>query len=186
MRLFVAIELSEVVRRVLAETQRKLGASCPDVRWIAAEQLHLTVKFLGEVADSDVDSVCQAVARAASSSRPFVMWTAECGCFPERGPVRIVWTKAVEESGLLAGCVEAVEAQIEPLGFPREHRPFAAHITIGRVKDDRSRGRLRSQVEAHQTKSVEQEVTSLTLMASKLSPKGSIYTAVSRAKLGAV
>jgi 2'-5' RNA ligase len=184
MRIFIAIELSESVKKSLYRTQHTLKDSCPDVRWIPAEQLHLTVKFLGEVADSDVDAACQAMARAAAASKPFTMRTQECGCFPERGSVRIVWTKAADEGGLLARCVEAVEAQIEPLGFPREHRPFAAHITIGRVRDDKSKGRLRAMVEAHRGANVEQEVASLTLMSSELSPKGSTYAAVSRSKLG--
>jgi len=185
MRLFVAIELSEAVRKALSATQEKLKPQCPDVRWIQPEQLHLTVKFLGEVADGDVTGVSQAVEQAAAESKPFTMRTGECGCFPERGAVRIVWTRVDEEGGLLAGCVAAVEAQIEPLGFPREHRPFAAHLTIGRVRDDRSRGKLREVVQTHRGKEVEQDVLSLTLMASALSPKGSTYTAVSRAKLGA-
>lgn len=185
MRLFVAIEVSDPVRKLLSATQANLRSMCPDVRWIPAEQLHLTVKFLGEVADGDVMAVSQAMTRAAAKSEPFEMRTGECGCFPERGAVRIVWTRTVEERGILAGCVAAVEAQIEPLGFPREHRPFAAHITIGRVREDRSRGKLREFVGASRGKVVEQEVSSLTLMSSVLSPKGSTYTVVSRAKLGA-
>ena len=185
MRLFVAIELSEPVRKALSDTQAALKRVCGDVRWIPSEQLHLTVKFLGEVTDNDVVAVSEAMASAAAASKPFAMRIGENGCFPERGAVRIVWTKADEESGLLAGCVAAVEAQIEPLGFPREHRTFAAHITIGRVREDRSQGKVRALVQAHRGKVVEQDVLSLTLMSSALSPKGSTYTAVSRAKLGA-
>ena len=184
MRLFVAIELSEAVRKALSGTQAKLKPQCPDVRWIPAEQLHLTVKFLGEVADGDVAAVSRGLELAAVEARPFSMRTCECGCFPDRGAVRIVWTKAVEKGGHLAGCVAAVEAQIEPLGFPREHRPFAAHITIGRVREDRSRGNLREVIQMHRGKEVEQDVMSLTLMSSALSPKGSTYAAVSRANLG--
>jgi RNA 2',3'-cyclic 3'-phosphodiesterase len=185
MRLFVAIELSQAARRALSATQEKLKSQCPDVRWILPEQLHLTVKFLGDVADGDVVTVSEALEQAAVQAKPFIMRTGECGCFPERGAVRIVWTKAVEEHGLLAECVAAVEAQIEPLGFPREHRPFAAHITIGRVREDRSQGKLREIVQANRGKEIDQDVLSLTLMSSALSPKGSTYTAVSRAKLGA-
>lgn len=184
MRLFVAIELSEVVRRVLAATQAGLKPRCQDVRWTPSEQLHLTVKFLGDVGDGDVAAVCEAMASAASESKPFLIRTGESGCFPERGAVRIVWTSMVEERGLLAGCIAAVEARFEPLGFPREHRPFAAHVTIGRVRDDRTEGKLREIVQAHRGKGIEQDVLSLTLMASALSPKGSTYTVVSRAKLG--
>lgn len=185
MRLFVAIELSEAVRKALSAAQEALQKKCPDVRWIAPEQLHLTIKFLGEVADGDVSPVSEALARAAAMASPFSMRFGGFGCFPEGGPVRIVWAGAIEESRSLAKCVEAVEAQIEPVGFPREDRPFAAHITIGRVREDKSRGQLRKAVQSYRGREVEQQISSLTLMASKLSPKGSTYTAVSRATLGA-
>lgn len=185
MRLFVAIELSDAVRKSLSNMQTAMKRSCSDVRWIPAEQLHLTVKFLGDVADGDVPAVSQAVIDAAADSKPFVMRTSECGCFPEGGAVRIVWVSVTAEQELLAGCVAAVEAQLEPLGFPREHRPFAAHITIGRVKEDRSRGGLRTVVRAHRPAVMEEDVSSLTLMSSVLSPKGSTYVPVMRAKLGA-
>jgi len=183
MRLFVAIELSDEVRKALSQTQAALKRDCPDVRWIPPEQLHLTVKFLGEVADGDVNEACKAMERAAEQSKPFTMRTGDCGCFPERGPVRIVWTRCVEDRDLLAGCVAAVEAQFEPLGFPPERRPFAAHITIGRVRDDRSQDSLRSKVAAARGNSMEQEVSLLMMMSSTLSPRGSIYTGVSRANL---
>ena len=185
MRLFVAIELSEAVRKALSDTQAALKRVSQDVKWIPPEQLHLTVKFLGDVADVDVAEVSKAMTKATAAAQPFAMQTGECGCFPERGAVRIVWTKAMDVSGHLAGCVAAVEAQIEPLGFTREDRTFAAHITIGRVREDRSRGKLRELVQVQRGKVVEQDVMSLTLMSSVLSPKGSTYTAVSRAKLGA-
>lgn len=185
MRLFVAIELSEELRRALRRTQDALRPKGPDVRWIPAEQLHLTVKFLGEVADRDVAGVSEAMVQAAAVSAPFDLELVKCGCFPERGAVRIVWAGAREAQGVLAGCVEQVEARLEPLGFPREQRAFAPHITMGRVKDDRSAGLLRRSVEACRIATMTQGVSSLTLMASKLSPKGSIYTPVIRAEFGA-
>lgn len=184
MRLFVAIELSDTVRKSLVATQAGLKRKCPDVRWTQPEQLHLTVKFLGEVPESDVVAVSRAVSEAAAVSKAFVMQVRECGCFPERGAVRIVWVGARSERGALAECVAAVEAQVEPLGFPREHRPFAGHITIGRVREDRSTGAIRSAVADLAQPILEQDVSSLALMSSELSPRGSAYTVISRAKLG--
>ena len=70
MRLFVAIELSEAVRKALSDTQSALKRVCGDVRWIPSEQLHLTVKFLGEVTDNDVVAVSEAMASAAAASKP--------------------------------------------------------------------------------------------------------------------
>jgi 2'-5' RNA ligase len=183
-RLFVAIEFDDAVRDVLHKAQQALAQQCDGVRWVPAHQLHLTVKFLGEVPDRQVDSVAQAVARAASQARPCTLAVEGCGCFPPRGAVRIVWAGGREDSGALVQCVEAVERELESSGFPRERRRFSPHVTIGRVREDRSGGRLRDSVVAHSFPPQEQPVKSLTLMSSVLSPKGPTYARVSTAALG--
>lgn len=184
MRLFIAIEFSDEVRSTLSEVQAGLAPKCEGVRWIPAEQVHLTVKFLGEVPDRDVNKVAEAVARAAATATPCGLAIAGCGCFPPRGPVRIVWAGGSEGTGALLQCVEGVETELAQLGYPKERRPFSPHITIGRVKEDRSGGRLRSAVEDHTYPSVEEAISSITVMSSVLSPKGPTYTPVSRTKLG--
>jgi len=184
MRLFVAIELSGSVRAVVKAVQDGLRPSCDGVRWVPVHQVHLTAKFLGEVSDAKVAGVSEAVARAAKAAAPFTMEVAGCGCFPPRGPARIVWVGLREESGALVRCVDVVEEELARLGFAKERRPFSPHVTIGRVRDDRSHGGIRSAVEAFTFDSVEQSVSSITLMSSVLSPKGPTYTAVSKTNLG--
>lgn len=183
MRLFVAILLDEAVREALAKLQLAIAQRCDGVRWIPAEQLHLTAKFLGEVRDRDVPEVCQAVERAAARAA-FTIELAGAGCFPERGPVRIVWAGARCESDGMVECVEAVTAELEKIGFPRERRPWSAHVTIGRVREDRSRGQIRSAVEAVRLEPVDQPVNAVCVMSSVLSPKGPTYSVVSTSHLG--
>ena len=184
MRLFVAIELGEANRSRLARLQGSLERKCRGVRWVQEHQLHMTVKFLGDVPDGQVPDVSAALELAASSGKPFTMDLQGAGCFPTRGPVRIVWSGATETSGALTQCVAAVEDELESLGFPRERRPFSPHITIGRVRFDDSDGRIRSAVNAAAYENMVQAVKSLTLMSSALSPKGPAYSVVSRANLG--
>ena len=184
MRLFVAIELSLQARSALRAAQDALRPRSGDVRWTPPEQLHLTAKFLGEVPDGQARDVAEAITRAATASMPFNMSVGGCGCFPPRGAVRIVWAGADEPTGALPACIDAVESELADLGFERERRPFSPHITIGRVKEDRSAGRLRSLVEKHELPPVLQPVATLTLMSSVLSPKGAQYTAVKTARLG--
>ena len=184
MRLFVAIEFADHVRSALKDIQVALGSQCDGVRWIPVEQVHVTVKFLGEVPDPKVMNVADAVARAAARVTPFTMELGGCGCFPPRGPARIVWAGLHEESGELARCAEAVETELEELGFRRERRSFSPHVTIGRVREDRSHGRIRSAADAFVFEPVDQDVSSITLMSSVLSPKGPTYTAVSKTNLG--
>ncbi|MGD2108158.1 MAG: RNA 2',3'-cyclic phosphodiesterase [Phycisphaerae bacterium] len=184
MRLFVAITLDEAVRNALGKVQNELRSRCEGVRWVPVHQLHMTVKFLGDVPDRDVAGVSRAVAAAAEESKPFRLKIEGCGCFPERGSVRIVWAGADEPTGALTQCVHAVEHKLEVAGFPRERRPFSPHLTIGRVREDRSYGRIRAAVDAHAFAANEQSVASLVLMSSVLSPKGPTYTPVSTANLG--
>lgn len=184
MRLFVAITLDEAVRSALGKVQADLEGRCDGVRWIPSHQVHLTAKFLGEVPDGDVAAVGEAVAAAAVQAVPFDIQIAGCGCFPPRGQVRIVWVGAAEPTGALLRCVEAVECELERLGYAKERRRFSPHLTIGRVREDRSGGRIRAAVDAETLQSLEQSVSSLTLMSSVLSPKGPTYTPVATANLG--
>ena len=98
--------------------------------------------------------------------------------------MRIVWAGAVDTPGALLRCVEGVEKRLEDVGYPRERKRFSPHITIGRVREDRSGGRVRSVVEEYALDRLEQSVSTLTLMSSVLSPKGPTYTPVSKTKLG--
>jgi 2'-5' RNA ligase len=88
-----------------------------------------------------------------------------------------------DQAGALLRCVEAVETDLEAVGFERERRRFSAHITLGRLREDRSAGSLRGAVEATNLEAIDQDVTSLVLMSSILSPKGPTYSIVSRAML---
>lgn len=184
MRLFVALTLSDETVRALTVAQGELERSCRGVRWVKPEQLHVTMKFLGEVADANVPEVCDALAMAAGECSSASVEIGNCGCFPPRGPVRIVW------AGMTAGGEEPVqwarqlEDAMESIGFAREQRPFSPHITIGRVKVDNSGGRIRAAVEGHRFGPIGQRFDGLTLMSSVLSPSGPSYTAVSRAPLG--
>lgn len=183
-RLFVAIELEDGVRSRLDTVRSKLARACDGVRWIPAEQLHVTVKFLGEVADEDVAETADAMARSAASVSPFSMDVVGCGCFPGRGPVRIVWAGLRDESGMLLQTAKVVEEELELLGFAKEKRPFSSHVTIGRVRSDGSNGRIRAATEKGTFEPVSQLVGSITLMSSVLSSKGPAYAAVRTVDLG--
>ncbi len=184
MRLFVALLLSECVRAALARVQAKLARSCEMVRWIPTEHLHMTVKFLGEVPKSDVAIVSEAIAQATVRAAPCTMEIACAGCFPSGGPVRIVWAGARDTSEVLDRCVEAVTSELAQIGFAPERRPWSAHITLGRVRDDRTGGRIRAAVDRVSFEAMEQSVEAFALMSSVLSSKGPTYSVVSSASLG--
>jgi 2'-5' RNA ligase len=177
MRLFVAIELGREIKRELAAVQVRLPAAVAKtagLRWTNPENLHLTMKFLGEV--QEVASACEAARIAAEGSAAFEMELGECGCFPPRGKVRIVYAATADRSGGLSDLASRGEAAFEAIGFPREHRPFSPHLTLGRVRDDRSAGRLRDAVTKLACKPLRQKVDSIAVMQSELLPEGPRYT----------
>lgn len=184
MRLFVAFLLADDVRAHLKQTCETLARRCPGVRWTPPEQWHVTVQFLGEMADRDVPRIMEALRRGAARSEPFRMSVGGGGCFPPRGPVRIVWAGAVDESGIMGRTVAAIGSAMDEAGFPPEARPWHGHVTLGRVAEDRSGGTLRNAVGGCSISPVVQPVESVSLMSSVLSPGGARYTQVQRVLLG--
>jgi 2'-5' RNA ligase len=171
MRLFFAIELPGSVRQRLAEIAHPpLNA----LKWVSAEQLHVTLKFLGPIADADLPRLLSA-ADAVVRPRPLELRVEGVSLFPERGPVRIVAASVAEASGTLAKLVADLEAAAEPLGVPRENRPFHAHVTLARAKPPVRRDRVIVTVPA-----MSFTVGEFVLMESRLSPKGSTYTVAAR------
>jgi len=184
MRLFAAFLLSESVRSELSRAAAKLARACGGVRWVPAEQLHVTVKFLGDVPDRDVARVVEAMKEGAERAEAFEFGIAGCGCFPPRGPVRIVWAGASEGSEAMTHAANAICEALEAMGFAPESRAWSPHITIGRVKEDSSDGKIRAAAEAYSFPSIRQSVRQVSLMQSTLSPKGSTYVQVGHAALG--
>lgn len=183
-RLFVAWLLDDSVRSALSRIQKKITASCDGVRWVKPEQLHMTVKFLGDVSDASVKEVTDVVARCASICNPFTITLAGCGCFPPNGPVRIVWVGANETTGTMVQNANRMIGVLEKIGFAPEGREWSPHITIGRVRNDRSHGSIRSAVQDCVFDELQQLVNKVSVMASVLSPDGPIYTPINTTDFG--
>ncbi len=183
-RLFVAIELDEAIKKMLARAQRSLSQFDRAVRWVAAPQMHLTLKFLGEVPDDRVADIHAALDLAVADCEPFEVATTAAGCFPPGGRVRTVWVGLGDASGMLARCQSKVEDALAAAGFPPEDRAFSAHLTLGRVKNDDSRGKLRESVTGLKTAAVSQQVETIRLTQSELSSKGPTYTVLGEHRLG--
>lgn len=185
MRCFVAIELCQDVRRKLADLQSWLGHWDRAVRWVRPESIHLTLKFLGEVPDGQIPAICQVVDEVAAVCDPFALTVQGTGCFPPRGPVRIAWVGVDEPTGRLATCQRLCEDAFAKLGFARETRPFAPHLTLARIKDPRKARDLRDRLGTYvdfNAGTVDAE--ELVLFESQLSPEGARYVAVHRAGMG--
>lgn len=182
----MAIELDDSIKRTLRKTAAKLGAFDSVVRWTKPEQMHLTMKFLGDTPDDAAVDVCQAASGIARACKPFD-WTIDaCGCFPPRGKVRIVWVGSGSAAESLCRIAAECEDAYEELGFARESRSFSPHVTLGRVRFDKTGGRLRDAVDGFETQSACQPVSALTVFQSVLKPTGAVYDVLGKYSFGEV
>lgn len=183
-RLFVAINLPEDEKRRLADAIGTLASYELPVRWVAADSLHITLKFLGDVAESHIASVQAALQRAIRSHRRFDVALEGLGAFPSLSRPNIFWI-ACRDADAVAEIQKDVEKQLEHIGFRPEARPYRAHVTIGRVKSGgsiRDRSLMDRMVAGFRYKA-EFPVASADLMRSHLSPRGARYEVVARMEL---
>jgi len=182
-RLFIAIELNEAVSLALARFQDMLKRRCDGIRWVRDDQLHLTIKLLGDVPDKEIDQVTHAMTIAVHHAQPFCMTIESSGCFPRSGAPRVVWAGVTETTHTLARCKDTVEAELADAGFPQSHGIFSPHITLGRIKRDAWADRIRKTIEAADYATLSQPVDKLVLKSSVLSPQGPTYRTVASAAL---
>ena len=181
-RSFIAIELPAHVRARIAKHINQLQRNCPEARasWTREENLHLTLKFLGNVPVAEIPKLSQAAADSAQAVSPFRFVIGGCGTFPQHGQPKVLWIGVTDASNQLQRLHQEVEKNCQQIGFSPETRTFHPHLTIARL---RSANRARELAQLHQTADfapVSVEVQELLLMRSELSSHGSRYTALAR------
>jgi RNA 2',3'-cyclic 3'-phosphodiesterase len=189
LRLFVALDPPDPVRRRLAAIQAELrkagGRHADEVRWAAPEGIHLTLQFLGAVPEERLPALRDAVAAAAAASRPLALEVKGAGGFPSARRPRVVWAGVEGDRDALAGLAADLGRRLAPLGFAPEERPFSPHLTLGRARDGRGAPGLGGAlVQAAASDSVPWRADALVLVRSHLSPAGARYEALHRFALG--
>ncbi|HEX6710945.1 MAG TPA: RNA 2',3'-cyclic phosphodiesterase [Rubrobacter sp.] len=132
-RTFVAVFPPPEVREALFRAARDFPAS-KDFRLVGPEKIHLTLKFLGDVAEDDLRRVAQALGPVRERHEPFEVSTSGFGAFPTEKRARILWAGVGEGSEPLRALAQNVEEFLEPAGFEREGRPYKPHLTLGRAR----------------------------------------------------
>lgn len=186
MRLFVALNLPAAERERLHGEVCRLRERAFPVRWVGPAQLHLTLKFLGDVPDEREAEIAGAVEGAARTGRPFDLVLGGVGGFPHLRRPRVVWV-GVEAAPELSALYEELERRFESLGFERESRALHPHITLGRAtRDARAAGfRGMEPAAASIDYRARVRVETLDLMRSRLRPTGAEYEVRRAAPLGA-
>ncbi len=133
-RSFIAIDLSDSVRRQIETLVQKLRESDAQVGWVKVEGIHLTLKFLGNIAPESIEQIKPVLAGIASQTAPIRIEPAGCGAFPTIKAPRVIWVGLSGQLDPLAELARRVETAMVPFGFKPEDRPFKPHLTLGRVK----------------------------------------------------
>lgn len=188
LRVFCAIELPVEVRARAAEHIARLREAVPEVRasWERTEKLHITLKFLGEIAPASVEALSGAASSATRNTQPFTLALSGTGAFPPRGDPRILWLGIGDSSGALIELQSRLEEECAVAGFAREKRPFHPHLTLARIRAPQGARRL---AQAHREtgfEAMEFAVADLIVMRSELGAGGSRYTEISRHRFGLI
>jgi len=184
-RTFVAANLDPGLKAALARVQDRLKATRADVGWVRPENLHLTLKFLGQVEEGRLGAIGEAIAAAATGSGPIRLVFEGLGAFPSPRAARVVWIGLSHGAEALAKLQTRVEAGLESLGFAREVRPFTAHLTLGRVRSPAHREQLACALTSTPAEALgEMVLDRIDLMKSDLSVAGARYSTLQSFPLG--
>lgn len=133
-RTFVALPLSATLKQFAAGWKERLSRTDAQVKWVASENLHLTLKFLGEVPAVELIEVCRTVTSAVTEFAPVEIECDHVGAFPSSHRPRTLWLGIGAGDQAVIALQEELERGLSPLGFRREHRQYHPHITLGRLR----------------------------------------------------
>jgi 2'-5' RNA ligase len=174
-RLFVALEIPSAVRENLASFVEQLRPLAPQSRWVRTENLHVTLKFIGETPSEKLDAIRAALATARSPQAVPIKFHG-LGFFPNAKRPRVFWA-GMEATPNLKTLVSDIERAMEKLGIPPEQRPFSPHLTLARFEPPRLPENLRSRIQENAAREFGSLATKeFHLIESKLKPSGAEYT----------
>ncbi|MBI4302585.1 MAG: RNA 2',3'-cyclic phosphodiesterase [Chloroflexi bacterium] len=189
-RAFVAIELPNAIKEILAHWQERLKTqlSGPSIKWAGPQGIHLTLKFLGHVPSPLVPQIEATLVQGSRGLKPLQLELTELGVFPNWQRPRVVWVGIGGEREKLAKTQRSLEIALSALGFAPESRPFSPHLTLARLRPGTIITELKQFRESAQALAEETlptwEVTAISLMRSQLTPKGAIYHRLALFPLG--
>lgn len=176
-RLFVAVEITEEIRKKVAKFQDELKKVDADVGWVSPENLHITVKFIGSLDEEKIEIVATLIKDAVTHIKPFDLDYRGVGVLPAEKNPRVIFTDVIDTGGVLEKIHERLDNQLMALGVEHEDRKFTAHLTVGRIKTRRNVRRLIENLNSyHGFDFGSEHVVQVVLMKSDLLPEGPLYT----------
>lgn len=183
-RAFIAIELNPEIKAVLNSFENEIKPKGPPgLRWVKPDQLHLTLKFLGDITPAQVNQLSQVITKVVINNLSFTLQITGAGAFPNWRNPRTLWI-GINKSDALTSLFKQLDAEIATLGFSVEGKPFSPHLTLCRVSDyvDPLKVHpLQKEFDAIPITSLpEWKVNEVVFFKSRLQPGGSVYTPISK------
>lgn len=176
-RSFIAIELNKEFKEELKNIQDELKNLNLDVRWVEINNIHLTLKFLGNVELGDLEKIKSVLKNISLLFKPFEINLSELGLFPKVDFPRVIWVGINHGKNELIRIASTIEEELKKLRIPSEEREFIPHLTLGRVRSSKNKDKLKSYLNFSKPNFPKsQEIKEITLFQSELKPKGPTYT----------
>jgi 2'-5' RNA ligase len=178
-RAFIAINLPETVRRFLNEAQEALKSYGQSIKWVRPQNIHLTLKFLGDIDPAQTAKVIGAMTLAAKDCSGVSLTAKGIGVFPDLTRPRVIWAGVLGQLEILEILQRTLDDHLADLGFPKDRRSFSAHLTLGRVKGKIVSAQMKTAIDALEGFESEPfEVDRIILFKSELRPTGAVYAQV--------
>jgi 2'-5' RNA ligase len=183
--MFCAFELPEGLRERIQEHSRRVREAVPEAAasWSRPENVHVTVKFLGNVDQQRVPLISAAATRVSKEFSQIQIEVGKTGVFPRPSRAEVLWIGIDDRSGKLSALQQRLEEELARDGFPKEDRAFRPHLTIARIRKPHAATQLAETHLRMEFSSVAVTLSELILFRSELSSKGSQYTPISRSRL---
>jgi len=167
MRTFIALDISSEMKGELSRLEEELKKADADVKWVKVDNVHLTLKFLGNIEEPEIEQIKKTLDGISSQEKPFEISLFKLGAFPNLNYPRVIWV------GIDKGCSE-----VEKIAGLLETDRFSAHLTLGRVKSGKNKLALKEKLSSLEVQPKSCTVNNITLFQSTLTPKGPIYTSL--------
>jgi 2'-5' RNA ligase len=182
-RAFIAIDVSEEVRKRIVEAQEQLRATGADVKLVEPPNIHVTLKFLGEVPEKRVEEIAAALGRAVNGAKKFDIGVRGMGVFPNLSYIRVIWVGVERGRDEILELHRKIEKELQQMGF-RPEADFVPHLTVARVRTAKNKERLAGFIKEKAAVDFgTSQVLAVELKQSTLTPKGPIYSTLARLEL---
>ncbi len=183
-RSFLAVDLPLALRESMLSATMGLRTPAADVKWVRPEGIHLTLKFLGNIEEGQIEPIVNAVSGVITGQKPLALKAEGAGAFPDLSRPRVIWIGMTGDIERLMVIQKNIEQALSVLGFPTEDRPFTPHLTLGRVRSNKKFLGLTHKIQGLKDINFTPfTVNELILYKSTLRPEGAIYTPLRRLPL---